>query len=122
MYTVIEINQHRESEFLEDEPLMEKVKEWHRRRDILKELLYLSNEESMLVQRIPNWERLKRESSYIQEGNYLTPFSFILDFVNPYHMVFNHGKELWQASFISQEFMDYLSFKYPEIKAFWKPD
>jgi hypothetical protein len=35
-------------------------------------------------------------------------------------MVLNHGKDLWQASFISQEFMDYLSFKYHPIKEFWK--
>jgi hypothetical protein len=118
LYMLIESNARKS--LLDDESVLAKSREWHCRRDRLKELLFLAGEPNTVVHPIPNWERLKRESTYIREGNYLTPFSFILDFINPIHMVLNHGKDLWQASFISQEFMDYLSFKYHPIKEFWK--
>lgn len=120
LYIFIESNERKG--VTDDERLLEKAREWHRRRDQLKELLFLADEANTVVHKIPNWERLKRESPYIQEGNYLTPFSLLLDFVNPIYMVVQHGKELWQASFISQEFMDYLSFKHSEVKEFWKLD
>lgn len=94
--------------------------EWHRRRDRLKELLFLAGEENINIHRIPNWERLKSKDSFIREANYLTPFSFVLDFVNPFFMVANHSDALWAAFNISHEFMDYLCFKYPELKICWK--
>jgi HNH endonuclease len=105
---------------MDDDDFLIRAKEWHRRRDQLKELLFLAGEPNTAIHHIPDWERLKKECAYIQEGKYLTPFSFMLDFVNPVYMVVNYGKELWKASFISQEFMDYLSFKYPPVKEFWK--
>jgi len=117
-HTMIDTNERKS--FLDDDQLLTKAREWHSKRDRLKELLFLAGEANTVVHRIPNWERLKNECVYIQDGNYLTPFSFILDFVNPIHMVVTYGRELWQASCISHEFMDYLSFKHPPIKQFWK--
>lgn len=117
LHSIIDLSKGKE--MMNDDQILARAKEWHRRRDQLKELLFLAGEPNTVVQRIPDWERLKKECTYIREGGYLTPFSFILDFVNPIYMVVNYGNELWQASSISQEFMDYLSFKHSSMKEFW---
>lgn len=103
----------------ETDELFLQAKEWHKRRDKLKELLFRAGEENTLVHRIPSWERLKNEHEYIRDGLYLTPFSFILDFVNPCYMVAKFSTELWAAYNISMEFMDYLRFKHPELAEHW---
>jgi len=108
-------------DFLEDDT-PEEIPQWHRRRDELKEMMFRATEQSLIVQRIPDWERLRRKSPYIADGGYLTPFSFMLDFVNPYSMVLRHGDELWAASNISHEFIDFLSFKYEEVKQVWRTE
>src|SRR5437899_11890516 len=46
-----------------DEPLLEEVREWHRRRSLLRELLYLVDEQNLIVQDIPGWRRLKLEDN-----------------------------------------------------------
>lgn len=92
------------------------IREWHSRRALLKELLFLAQENNLIVQSIPNWERLLNRSAYIKEGGYRTPFSFILDFVNPIAMVNLHRDDLWDAFGISGEFIEYLSYKYKDVK------
>ncbi|TDQ49033.1 HNH endonuclease [Permianibacter aggregans] len=99
-----------------DDALIMQAQEWHDRRDRLKELLFIAGEENTHIHRIASWERHKRNHEYIELGQYLTPFSFILDFLNPFHMIANYSDELWGAFNISHEFMDYLRFKYPELK------
>lgn len=119
-FNIIGTNRYLDTNAFEEGRHDSMLEEWHSRRDRLKELLYLAKEESLIVQKIPDWERLKAGSKYLSEGEYKTPFSFMLDFVNPYAMVYHHGDELWPASFISQEYIDYLSFKYKEIKQIWR--
>jgi hypothetical protein len=93
-----------------------KVREWHRRRGVLRELLYLAGEDNLILQDVPDWQRLKRQEQYSEEGNYKTPFSFILDFVNPMAMINLHGNTVWAAWHISKEFIEVLSWQYPKIK------
>lgn len=120
LFNVIDMaKKHPDVSVLDEEKLAPMLKEWHARRDKLKELIFLANEDALVVQKIPDWERLKASSRYISEGGYKTPFSFMLDFINPYAMIHHHGVDLWPASFISQEFLDYLSFKYKEVKGVW---
>jgi hypothetical protein len=96
--------------------MMRKVKEWHRRRGVLRELLYLTGEETLVLQEVPAWERLRRQEQYLEEGNYKTPFSFILDFVNPVAMINLYGSAVWGAFGITREFIEILSWQYPTIK------
>jgi hypothetical protein len=102
--------------------LPKEIPKWHSYRDSLKEKLYHARENALIVQPVASWERLRKKSKYIGEGEYLTPFSFILDFVNPIHMVVNYGDELWEASFISHEFIDLLSYRYKQVKQAWRKD
>jgi hypothetical protein len=92
------------------------IKEWHSRRTALRELLYLTGEDNLVLKIVHNWERLERQERYIKEGNYKTPFSFLLDFVNPVAMVNLHGDAVWIALQIAEEFIEILSWKYPKVK------
>jgi hypothetical protein len=94
---------------------MSKIKEWHQRREVLRELLYLASEENLIMKDVPDWQRLKRQEQYIEEGDYKTPFSFILDFGNPVAMINLHGGAVWSAWHISQEFIENLSWQYPSL-------
>jgi len=105
---------------LNNKELMGEIKEWHKRKDQLKELLFKAVEEKLIIQVIPDWERLKLDNKYIKEGGYSTPFSYMLDFTNPVSMVNLHGDGLWIAMHISFEYCDYLSYKYPDVKKVWK--
>jgi hypothetical protein len=98
------------------EEYMAKVREWHHRRGALRELLYLTGEDHLVLQDVPNWQRLRRQEQYIEEGNYKPPFSFILDFVNPIAIINLHGNAVWTALHISKEFIEILSWKYPKVK------
>jgi hypothetical protein len=91
--------------------------QWHKYRGVLRELLFLAGEKHLIVQRIRSWDKLKAENDYISEWNYDTPFSFILDFVNPTAMINHHGSSIWHSCDISREFIEGLSWKYPSIKA-----
>ena len=85
-------------------------------RGVLRELLYLTGEETLVLQEVLAWERLRRQEQYLEEGNYKTPFSFILDFVNPAAMINLYGSAVWGAFGISREFIEILSWQYPTVK------
>ncbi|ASJ72111.1 HNH endonuclease [Granulosicoccus antarcticus] len=104
----------------ENDVFMGHVRKWHVLRDELKELLFNAVEKNLIVRAIPDWNRLKLEFKYIQEGGYDTPFSYMLDFVNPMAMVNLHGDPLWSAMHISFEYCDFLSYKHPDVKSVWK--
>jgi len=92
------------------------ILEWHKRRGILRELLFITGEKNLVVKKFISWVQLKSEDSYLSEWNYETPFSFILDFINPIAMVNLHGLAVWNASGISKEYIEGLSWKYPGVK------
>ncbi len=93
------------------------ILEWHKRRGMLRELLFITGETNLVVQNFMSWEQLKAEDPYLSEWDYETPFSFILDFINPIAMVNLHGSAVWKASFISEEYIEGLSWKFSSIKA-----
>ncbi len=95
---------------------LSKIDLWHRYRRILRELLYLCGEDNLILQKVPDWELLKRQEQYIEEGNYKTPFSFILNFVNPISMIHLQGNAVWAAWHITDEYIEILSWHYPKIK------
>lgn len=103
--------------FKESEKFPEnEIREWHDRRWKLRELLYHCCEDNLVIKEVPDWERLKRDENYIVDNGYKTPFSFMLDFGNPVRMINMHGSAIWSAYHIASEFIEILSWKYPEIK------
>ncbi|KKM65332.1 hypothetical protein LCGC14_1492280, partial [marine sediment metagenome] len=95
------------------------ILEWHKRRGILRELLFITGETNLIVQKFISWDQLKTEDSYLSEWNYETPFSFILNFINPIAMVNLHGSAVWQASGISKDYIERLSWKYSGVKVLY---
>jgi len=95
------------------------ILEWHKRRGILRELLFITGETNLIVQKFISWDQLKTEDPYLSEWNYETPFSFILDFINPIAMVNLHGSAVWQASGISKDYIEGLSWKYSGVKVLY---
>ncbi len=86
---------------------------------MLRELLFITGQTNLIVQKFISWKKLKTEASYLSEWNYETPFSFILDFINPVAMVNLHGSTVWQASGISKEYIEGLSWKYSGVKVLY---
>ena len=105
LYNVTQLIEHRDM-----------VEGWDQARRQVKEALYKAGEKNLEVQKIRDWERLKRSNSYISEEEHLTPFSYITNFQNPISMVAIEGNEARLAGLISYEFIDYLSYRYPEVK------
>ncbi len=91
------------------------ILEWHKRRRMLRELLFITGEKNLIVQKVMHWEQLKAEDSYLSEWHYDTPFSFIFDLINPIAMVNLNGKAVWEASGISELYIDGLSWKYSGV-------
>ena len=116
MQIELELSKEAKNKVGPDQLQLAKVGEWHRRRQLLRELLYLAGEDNLILQEIPEWRRLKQEDKYVQTGGYKTPFAFILDFSSPVAMIQLHYKSIHIAQAIAHEFLEFLSFEYPEVK------
>lgn len=82
----------------------------------LRRLLFLVGEQNLIVKRVPHWEELKREHEVIREGEYDTPFSFLLDIRNPVGSVNHYGAAIWGALHLSSEFVEYLAYKHAHLQ------
>jgi len=93
------------------------VKKYHSHRKNLRELLHVVKEGNLIVSRIPNWEEMKGKYAILEERDYETPFSFLLDFQNPIAFVNHHGKEAWEAMHVSNEFIEHLIHEHNYLKS-----
>lgn len=85
----------------------------------LREKIFLIQEENLSVVTIYAWNRLKIDFPRIEKIGYLTPFGFIVDWQSIPYLVYVYSKEgLREAIFVSDDFIEYLLFKYPELKEY----
>jgi len=93
-----------------------RIKEYRNRRAKLRQLIFQVGESNLMVQKIPGWENLKQHNPNFKKRDYNTPFSYLLDIVNPIAAINLHGKTVREVYYISFEFMEYLEYKYPFLK------
>jgi hypothetical protein len=96
--------------------MLPSIQKYHEQRARLREMLFTIGEVNLAITKNHNWEELKTEYDIFKNRNYQTPFSFLLDFRNPISAINGNGKELWAALHISDEFIEYLSYKHRGIK------
>jgi hypothetical protein len=96
-------------EWREIEPMLP---EYWRLRGRLRKLLFLVNEGQLIVQRVPAWEDLRKDNPVLTEGDYRTPFSFLLNLGNPIAAVNLDGQTVWAALHIADEYLELLSYKH----------
>jgi hypothetical protein len=92
---------------------------YHALRSEIRELLFLIEEQSLVVAKIPSWNKLFDEIEIMQINQYKTPFSFLVDFSNPIYAVNNYDDALWASLHISSEYIEYLTYNYPFLKKYW---
>ena len=64
------------------------------------------------MQENQHWRELKSKHTIFKERDYLTPFSFLLDIGPPIANVNHHGEAIHTALFISDDYLEYLQYKY----------
>ena len=92
------------------------VREYWQRRSRLREHIFKVGESRLASLRSARWEALKAKSTRFREGEYLTPFSFLVDLGNPIAEWNHHHDEIWEALHLADEFVEYLRFRYPALK------
>jgi len=92
------------------------VREYWQRRSRLREHIFKVGESHLASLRSARWEALKTKSTRFREGEYLTPFSFLVDLGNPIAEWNHHHDEIWEALHLADEFVEYLLFRYPALK------
>ena len=98
----------------------ETIKAFHEWRAKLRELLFKVGESELSVADNQHWEKLKKKSKVFKVQSYSTPFSFILDQTQPWLVAVIHQEEAWAALHISDEFIERVAFKYPNVERLWK--
>lgn len=98
----------------------EAIRSFHEWRAKLRELLFKVGESELAVADNQHWEKLKKESKILQAQPYLTPFSFILDQTQPWLIAVIHQESAWAALHISDEFIERVAFRYPNVERLWK--
>lgn len=82
----------------------------------LRKKLFLLGEEELNVGPFYNWTRFKLKFPNIAEINFLTPFSVTLYWHSIPHLINLYDKKgLREALFIGNDFIENISFKYPQI-------
>lgn len=83
----------------------------------LREKIFLIGEENLWITTIYSWNRFKINFPHIEKIGYLTPFSFISDWYSIPNLMNAYNEEgLREAIFLSYDFIEYLTFKYPKLK------
>jgi hypothetical protein len=100
-------------EWREIEPMLP---EYWRLRGRLRKLLFLVDEGSLMIQRVPAWEDLRRKNPVLPENEYRTPFSFLLNVGNPIAAVNLDGQTVWAALHIAAEYLELLSYKHRAVQ------
>ena len=104
----------------EFEDLAPDIEEWAGRIRKLRELLFRVGEENLIVQPIPSWIDLATSDDYIKRLGYRTPFSYLLDMRNPIGFVNHHLNASWGSIWISYEYLEFLSYRYEDVKRVMK--
>jgi hypothetical protein len=89
------------------------IKTYATHRAALRRLLFVLGEKTLVANDNQRWRELKSQESIFRERDYLTPFGFLLDLDAPIYSVNHHGRAVWAALFISDDFVEYLKYKYP---------
>ena len=85
----------------------------------VRELVFLIGEDNLIIKKIPDWEKLVKENECLSDDQYKSPFSFMTEFNNPVYAVNKFGKPLWDALHISEEFIEYLTYRHQFLKKYW---
>jgi hypothetical protein len=86
------------------------------RRIPLRRLLFILGEKTLVANENQRWRELKSKEPIFKERDYLTPFGFLLDLDAPIYSVNHHGRAIWAALFISDDFVEHLRYKYPFLE------
>jgi hypothetical protein len=92
--------------------IMADIKTYAARRAPLRRLLFVLGEKNLVATDNQRWRELKSQEAIFKERDYLTPFGFLLDLDAPIYSVNHHGHAVWAALFISDDFVEYLRYKY----------
>ena len=90
------------------------VSEYWSLRGRLREDVFRVGEEHLCANRSVRWEALKKKNPFLSE--HATPFSFLLDRGQPIAEWNLHHDQIWEALFITDEFVEYLRFRHPTLK------
>jgi len=90
--------------------------QYHSLRGRLRHLLYHIGEERLRVIPIKQWQDLVRENPHLLDY-FLTPFSFLLNFRPPIYFIHNFGDQAWAALAISDEYIEYLTYKHGRLRS-----
>lgn len=85
--------------------------EYRRLRSRVRQSFFLLGEERVMIQKVPAWEELRRTTAVLNENDFRTPFSFLLNFGNPLAAVNLYGQAVWAALQIADEYLELLSYK-----------
>ncbi len=86
------------------------------RGERLRRLVYQIGEPQLVGADNQYWLQLKREQKIFDERDYLSPFSFLLDLRAPIAQINHHGEAIWRALQISDDYVEYLRFKWPFLE------
>jgi len=92
--------------------LTEGIQDYFARRLPLRRLLFLLGEGSLVAKESQHWVELKSKEPIFKERDYLTPFGFLLDLGAPIGSINHHGQAIWAALFLSDEYLEFLKYKY----------
>jgi hypothetical protein len=102
--------------FGEIEDLLPAISQYWSRRERIREHIFRVGENRLSSTRSARWEALKAKSSLFREREYVTPFSFLVDLQNPIAEWNHHHDEIWESLHLSDEFVEYLCFRYPVLR------
>jgi hypothetical protein len=96
--------------------ILESIQDYSARRASLRRLLFLLGEGSLVAKENQHWLELKSKESVFKDRDYATPFGFLLDIGAPIESINHHGRAIWAALFISDDFLEHLKYKYPFLE------
>jgi hypothetical protein len=97
------------------EELLPAIREYWALRGRLREHVFKIGEERLYAIRNAKWEGIKAKTPLLQERQYLSPFSYLLDLANPIAEWNLHHDEIWEALYITDECVEYLRFQHPAL-------
>ena len=120
-YLIKERNSSRswEEDLKELRKLLPAISEYWSLRGRLREDVFRVGEEHLCANRSVRWDALKKKNPFLSE--HATPFSFLLDRGQPIAEWNLHHDQIWEALFITDEFVEYLRFRHPALKRITSP-
>ena len=108
------VSQSIEEDLKQLEEILPAISEYWDLRGQLREDIFRVGEEHLCVNRNVRWEALKKKNPFLSE--YASPFSFLLDRGQPIAEWNLHHDQIWEALFITDEFVEYLRFRHRALK------